>query len=169
MGRLCLCAWMVASCLSVALHPVQGALRVAAAGEEPFRFPLLLSRAGLASHELLWPRARVAGERLQTADGEEWVPEAFSRGQPYEYPEGDVGELRQSRQGRGGALGQPTEPRFVARDGDPRKGFRQVKRALSLWAALHKPVGYEAIVKPVEPEAETPLRPVGANPLRWGR
>lgn len=166
MGRLCLGAWMAASCLSVALHPVQGALRVAVAGEEPLRLPVLLSRTGLARRGLPWPRARIANEDLQTADEGEWTPKPSSQGLPYEYPEADVGEPRRSRQGRRGALGQPTEPRFVVRD---QKGFRQMKRAFSLWAALHKPVGYEAIVKPVEPEGETPLRPVGVNPLRWGR
>ncbi|XP_042857750.1 uncharacterized protein LOC122244022 [Penaeus japonicus] len=160
MGRLCLFAWMATLCLFGAPYPVQGALREMAGVQDPLRLPMLLYRDSLTPHESLWPRVHIPSDEVQTP----------FRDQQYEYPEAVVGVLGMGKQGPKDALSQPTEQQFVSRDSEEHhKGMSAMKRALSLWAALHSPVGSEAVVKPAEPEGDTPLRPVGVNPLRWGR
>ncbi|XP_042857749.1 uncharacterized protein LOC122244021, partial [Penaeus japonicus] len=162
MGRLSLGACVALWCFIVALQPAQSA---PPKGTErtPSGTSLRLPAGGLVVEE--WPSTTAVKKLQQQRDQEQRDRAA---------PRGAVGLNRRRRRA---ALAHPAGNIFSPLDSDGSdKGAEMMKRALSLWATLHplKSSVHEAaqrrhVLKPSGAAGETPLRPIGTQPLRWGR
>lgn len=155
MGRLCLRACLALSCLLVALQPAHGAPPKGTERSHP-RTPLRVPDGGLGVAE---SPSNAALKQLQ---------QQRTRAAP-------LGVLGLNRRRRRAAHAHPARNIFSPLDSDgSSKGAEMMKRALSLWATLHplKSSVHEAAQRrhtPTGVAGEAPLRPIGTQPLRWGR
>ncbi|XP_047475174.1 uncharacterized protein LOC125029391 [Penaeus chinensis] len=151
MGMLCLGTCVALSCLIVALQPASSA---PLKGRSHPATPLRVPDGGLAVANS--PSSAALKQRSIAAP---------------------LGVLGLNRQIRSAAFAHPSRNIFSPLDSDgSRKGAEMMKRALSLWATLHplKSSVHEAaqrrhVLKSSGAAGETPLRPIGTQPLRWGR
>ncbi|XP_037785610.1 uncharacterized protein LOC119581287 [Penaeus monodon] len=157
MGRLCLGACVALSCIIVALQPASSAPLKGTGRSHPTT-PLRVPDGGLTEAD---SPSNAALKQLQQQRS----------------VAASLGVLGLNKRIRRAAHAHPARNIFSPMDNDDsRKGAEMMKRALSLWATLHplKSSVHEAAqrrhaLKPSGAAGETPLRPIGSQPLRWGR
>lgn len=157
MGRHYIGAWVVACCLLlVPLCPARSSSPQGVEGRSYSGTSLRVASGGFISPNSLWPRS---------------LPEQRENGALTQFlVHGLVLFKRELRP----VLGQPEESFAPSPQTGSGKVAERKKRALSLLATLHpvKPSAQDTGHQRKGPEAaegQTSLRPIGKQPLRWGR
>lgn len=163
MGRYCLGAWaVVASCLLVAFCAARSLSREGTERRWNSGMPPLVGSEGFIYHDLFWPRLPLPG-------GTPILEQGGTEANAYHLVHG----LLFLSQEPWTVIVQPRERLPPSPDAGSRRSAEKRKRALSVLATLHpaRPSAQDTGRRQAVPEAAAvpTHRPIGKQPLRWGR